>query len=542
MVANVAGLALLGAFLGAAARGGGEAGRGEVFSVVEIAFQGPRKGPADAPARDVVFWARFRHEDGRPEFKVHGFWDGDGKGGAEGGVFKLRFCPTKAGRWDLVEVRSNDPALAGQKEGDHVAATASRRPGFWEIDPESPGGRWYRRSDGSHPYVFGNTHYNFLAGMRDGGRPSGNDIAADVAANAKYFKKLRFSLHGDRYPHTADKPFFDDERLGTDAGDFSHRPNPAWFHNRADRAVRAAWEHDLAADLIVCGPDTVEARSTLAARANGGDPSPWLRYLAARYGSYPNVWICLANEWDIQTPKYAAERIREAGRTIRGFLPYPTPLSVHGAPKNWKTELNGSPPWHDHYILQDKLKTIAAAADTMSRNHAAGGGDRPGVNDELGYEGAGDKFSEEDVIEGHLGVFLGGGYGSTGEKHGSKLGQYFWGRFDPAEHRAADNLGWLRGRIDSGITFWRMAPDRGIFPGADPGFRAMAWPGRECVLGTNKASRGIVAELPPGSWTAARLDVLRMEATVLDRAASGRFVFDAPEGRATLFHFKRNGD
>src|SRR5262245_59950979 len=81
---------------------GAEAGRGGVYSVVEIAFRGPAQGPKDVPARDVDFWVRFRHESGAPEYKVHGFWAGDGKGRATGDVFKVRFCPTKPGRWDLV--------------------------------------------------------------------------------------------------------------------------------------------------------------------------------------------------------------------------------------------------------------------------------------------------------------------------------------------------------------------------------------------------------------------------------------------------------
>ena len=103
------------------------------------------------------------------------------------------------------------------------------------VDPDSPGRRWYRRSDGSHQYIIGNTHYSFLSGYRDGDRPSGNDIAQDVARNAEYFKKLRFGLHGDRYPHPTEKPFLDDEGRPTDDGDFSHRPNPAWFHERVGR-------------------------------------------------------------------------------------------------------------------------------------------------------------------------------------------------------------------------------------------------------------------------------------------------------------------
>lgn len=119
-----------------------DAGRGEVYGVVEIPFAGPAQTARDAPARDVDFRVTCRHESGSPAYTVHGFHDGDGQGGVAGAVFKVRFCPTRAGRWDLVEVRSSARELHGQRQGDHVTATPSNRPGFWEVDADSPGRRW----------------------------------------------------------------------------------------------------------------------------------------------------------------------------------------------------------------------------------------------------------------------------------------------------------------------------------------------------------------------------------------------------------------
>jgi hypothetical protein len=365
-------------------------------------------------------------------------------------------------------------------------------------------------------------------------------------------------LTGDRYVHPTEKPFLDDAGKPTDSGDFSHRPNPRWFHQRVDLAVRAAFDHDLVADLILAGPDTEESRATLRARGNGGDPAPYLRYIAARYGAFPNVWLCLCNEYDIKVPKYTEEEVTRFGQVARGVLPYPTPLSVHASPhpgtpapsRNaaspaWSPKFDALPPWSDHQIIQRKLKSIAAAADANRRTWENPGGrprNKPTVNDELSYQGEGDKHTEGDTVESHLGAFLGGGYGSTGEKHGNKLGQYFWGKFDPATHSAAEHLKWLRERIDANVTFWRMASDGVIFPGLDPAFRAMAWPGREYVLGTDKRVTGIVAELPAGTWTVKRFDVIARREETLSTTAAGRFVFDAPDSRAVLFHFKRAGD
>jgi hypothetical protein len=518
-----------------------EAGTGEVYSVIELAFTGPSFGPASAPARDVEFWVRFRHESGAPEYKVHGFWDGDGAGGASGNVFKVRFCPTKAGRWTLLEVHSNRSELLNEKEGDYVTATSSTRKGFWVKDAASPGQRWYRRSDGSRAYVFGNTHYSFLSERRDTG-PTGSTIAADVNANAGYFNKLRFSVMGDRYVHPTDKPFLDGSGNPTDNGDHSHRPNPKWWRNRVDVAVRTAFTKDLIADVILAGPDTVDARATLRASANGGDSRPYLRYVAARYGAYPNVWLCLCNEYDIKVPTYSNAQVQTFGQNLRGYLPYPTPVSIHAAPSDWDPGLNTSPAWNDHYILQAKIKDLSDAADNMKAGHPSAGGDKPGINDELGYQGAGDGFSEGDIIEGHLGAFLGGGYGTTGEKYGSKLGQYFWGDFDASAHTAADNLLWIRQKIDANVAFWKMAPiapTSSIFSNTDAGYRALQWPDNEYVLGTDAARAGVAASLPSGTWQVKRFDAMAKTETLLSAGATGSFRFDAPSSRAVFFHFKK---
>jgi hypothetical protein len=534
--------ALLALFQAAAHCAGAEVGRGEEYSVIKLDFTGPKQGPADAPARDICFWVRFQHERSKETHKVYGFWDGDGRGGVEGRVFEIRFCPTRRGRWILSEVYSNHPELHGQKQGDFVTAVRSDRRGFWVVDTDSPGGRWYKRSDGSHQYIFGNTHYTFVSKTTDTG-PGASDIARDVRLNAEYFKKLRFSVVPDRYPHPEDKPFLDERGHPTDNGDHSHRPNPRWFHNRVDLAVQTAFDRDLIADLIMAGPDTMEARSTLRATGNQGDPTPYLKYVAARYGSYPNVWLCLCNEHDIKEPRYDEEQTVRIGQTLRDFLPYPTPVSIHRSGRDWPPGLNARPAWNDHVIVQRKLKNMPAAAEVIRVNHLAGGAAMPVVNDELSYHGDGDGHSEQDNIEAHLGAFLGGGYASGSYKPANKKGQYFWGNFSAREHTAADNLKWLRNQIDRYITFWEMEPvDLGatIFSNTADGYRAMARDGYEYVLGTNCSRTGILAELPPGTWTVIKFDVLAKKRITVTSGAQGRFVFDAPGSRAVLFHFQRN--
>jgi hypothetical protein len=358
-----------------------------VYSVHEISFTGPSAGPPDSPARDVEFWVRIAHEKGASH-RVHGFWDG-------GNVYKVRFCPTLPGRWTLAEVRSNRRELQNQRRGESINATFSTHPGFWIAGP-----RWYARSNGSHQYIFGNTIYSLLNEMSWDGKPNGSSIARDVRGNAQYFKKLRFSAIGDLYPHPVAAPFLDEAGKRTYDGDFSYRPNPAWFSERLDLAVRAAAELDHIADLIMAGVDLPTTRSALK-----NDPAPFLRYLAARYGAYPNVWFCLINEFDIKDPRYTTDDVKRWGALLKSFLAYPNPVSVHRSGGPWRAELNTSPSWNDHVIIQHKIRDLSEAAGRVHEGFLAGGANKPVIDDELSYEGAGDQHAEADTIESHLGPF-----------------------------------------------------------------------------------------------------------------------------------------
>jgi hypothetical protein len=201
-------------------------------------------------------------------------------------------------------------------------------------------------------------------------------------------------------------------------------------------------------------------------------------------------------------------------------------------------------PWNDHQTIQKKIRNLPDAADAIEytwRNpDGKGPRNKPTINDELSYEGKGDKHTEQDTIESHFGAFLGGGYGTTGEKPGNKLGQYFWGCFNPDEHTSADNLKYLREIIDENITFWKMSPGTGIFSNLHPDFRGLAWSRHEYVLGTNKAHSDIIANLPDGTWTITRYDIISKKQKILSKTARGSFTFDAPKSRAVMFHFKRN--
>ena len=518
------------------------------YHVFELAFSGTDLSARHSPVKEVTLVTIWVHQDTDVSFRINGFWDGDGQGGAEGNVYKVRFCPTKPGLWKLASVTSNDPLLDGQHQGLTVECAASDHPGFWEVDKESAGGRWYKRNDGSHPYIVGNTMYSYLSEYYLDG-PNGSNIERDTRECAVYYNKLRFAITGDIYPHPSAKPFLDENGDPTNDGNYSHRPNPAWFHSRVDLAVKTAFELDMIADLIINSVDSKDGRSVLRAGKNGGDAEPILRYLAARYGSYPNVWFCLTNEYNIRNPKFTEEEIRKFGIQFRKLLAYSNPLSVHPNQQDWDPRLHEGADWNDHTIIQNKIKYIWLAADKQDLNFYIGGG-RPVINDELAYEGEGDGWLEEDVLEAFLGALTGGGYGSTGYKSGHKLGHYFAGNFSAREHSASDNLLWFREQIDGEAEFWKMEPftiffsrkdgiNLDIFRNVDYGFRLLKNGRQAYILASDGPHAGILARLPEGSWNVTLYDLIHKFRIPLGESVSGEFSFDMPDSRAVFVHLKK---
>jgi len=522
-----------------------DAAKTPVYGVVEIAFDGPACTPKDRPAVDVELSVLFAHENGRDRVRVQGFWDGDGKGGSSGGVYKVRFCPTLPGTWTLAEVKSNQASLAGQKQGQAVLAEASSLHGFWV--PGGEGNRWFVRSDGSHQYIVGNTHYVMLS------RPNAQEattesIRADVEANAPYFNKIRTTLKAFRPPNAslaastfftpAGEPTCDE---GADASQV--RPNPAFFH-RVDVLVQAGLAKDMIIDLIL--------GSTAHNPEKMARTTTYLKYVAARYGAYPNVWITLANEY---SDKYEDPQVLEMGKAMRALLPYPTPLSVHDWHGPWnhgkKGEQGVNGAWCTHSIRQGKMpkhpetSDMYLCADGMMQDYSNNQG-KPTVNDENGYYG--EEASAEDIAEGVLGTFVGGGYGTTGYRtRDMTQGPYYWGfaaaKTDIAAHPVVHMLRFLRQTVDQHVSFWEMTPvgrpAASIFSGGDEHFRVLQWAGRQYLLASDKAQAEIVAQLPNGEWEVVQWDVVRQKETVLGKGIRGSYRFATPDSRAAITLFTR---
>ena len=94
------------------------------------------------PFADVELTAVFTSPNGRV-VDFLGFYDGDGKGGQTGAIWKQRFMPDEVGTWSY-ELTFTDGAPG--KRGRFECVVEGAKPGPWKQDPDNP--RWFRTMRG----------------------------------------------------------------------------------------------------------------------------------------------------------------------------------------------------------------------------------------------------------------------------------------------------------------------------------------------------------------------------------------------------------
>jgi hypothetical protein len=108
-----------------------DAGRFAKWSRIELVFEGPAsRGTGEPNPFEVLFDVNFTGPRGR-QYRVPGFYDGDGKGGLDGNVWKVRFSADELGRWTYSSV-SKQKELHGQTGHFTVIDIPKDAAGFWK--------------------------------------------------------------------------------------------------------------------------------------------------------------------------------------------------------------------------------------------------------------------------------------------------------------------------------------------------------------------------------------------------------------------------
>jgi hypothetical protein len=249
----------------------------ERWGVFEAALPGPDQGN---PFDDIKLAATFTCGD--RSVTVPGFYDG-------AGTYRIRFSPPELGVWRWTS-SSNVEALEGHRGTFRCVLPAPGNHGPVRVTAD---GYHFAYADGTPFRQIGTTCYSWAL--------QSDAKCAETLATLKAapFNKMRMCV----FPNVASE--WKDPFTPTGAGPAEwdpRRPDPAYFRN-FERRILELQALGIEADVILFHPYNKSRRLSDMARA---DDERYLRYVAARFGAYRNVWWAMGNEYDgIKTKKTA---------------------------------------------------------------------------------------------------------------------------------------------------------------------------------------------------------------------------------------------
>lgn len=394
----------------------------ERWGVYEIALEGPSTGN---PFDDVQIAAVF--EAGGKTVRVPGFYDGNG-------VYRIRFSPPDEGRWTWRSA-ANVPALNNRSGG--FTCTAPRSPGPVRVTRD---GYHFAHADGTPFRQIGTTAYSWAL--------QSDAKCAETLATLKGgpFNKMRMLVFPN-VPSAVTDPFV---RTGPGAREWDPRRfDPAYFARFEDR-IRRLGDIGVEADVILFHPYDEKRGYSDMKRA---DDERYLRYVAARFGAYRNVWWSMANEYDNIETKTIADWDHLFGILVAAD-PHDRLRSIHQI----NTYYDHRKPWITHASVQNGAAVLDDLRAELHRAMTL----KPVVFDEVVYEGNSTKrwgsLSGEQMVERFWHGLIGGTYVGHSET------------FDPDRNADRSWLGQggrLVGTSAPRLAFLRRIMEDGPAPGID---------------------------------------------------------------------------
>src|SRR5215471_8919411 len=291
------------------------------------------------PYTDLEFWAEFRHEDGTV-LRRPGYWDG-------GSSFGVRFAAAgRPGRWTWQShCSASDPGLDGKTGSLDItpADEANRflRHGFWRM---SPAGRTLAHADGYPCVLVADTAWALPWRATP---EEARTYAADRQRKG-FNAALLMSVQPDMdaagpTDRTADGGFdvgFEDLRHG-----HINRLNPDYFQ-AMDVLLGILVEHEIVPVLtpVFLGFGWKGLR-TAGPFVPVEEYARFCRYLVARYGAQPAVWLAGADGSGREP------QVEAGGREIQQWDCYQQPTGIHYRPHSDAGAHQGAP-WLDFQWCQ----------------------------------------------------------------------------------------------------------------------------------------------------------------------------------------------
>jgi hypothetical protein len=441
----------------------------DAYDFVEVTLK-VKDSDVSNPFTDAVVEGQFSREAGKP-IRVDGFCDS-----ADGGVFRIRFMPTKPGSYSYsVEYRQGQYQAA--HNGTFIARDAKRR-GLVRVDKDRP---WHFLWEGTGEHYFWNaTTTYWLMGWDDDTIRSNIDRLHRLKVN-----RLRVAINGrvrngrawyenvfptDKFtflfnpwvaerPDSVENPGFDVTRFNV----------PHW--QKIERMLRHARQNDMIISIIFYVDGSRPGVDPFKDRVGQKDEQRYYHYGVARLAAFSNVMWDVTNEYHLFRNEAWVEKM---GPLIKKWDPYDHLMSVHG---------HGEFPfresaWADFAMYQrwDEGGGYRFMLGNRQKQ-AATGRVIPQVNEEYGYEDhyptwGGNRKAPARCADNRRrlawGMYMAGCYQTTGERADTGTG---WG--------PDTGGGWLNGRGDdsmimligyghivdffTSIPWWQLNPDNDFF-------------------------------------------------------------------------------
>ncbi len=376
---------------------------------VEITLNGPDSvGMSDSQNPFLIDVSVIFTAPSGGSFIVPAFYDGDGSGGMDGNVWRVRFSPDETGNW-LYMSNSNDPVLDGQsgsfdvvQPGGCTPYSPGALPDFSCVGRlEYGGGHFLKFADGPFWLKGGEDDpEDFLAPGQTAGFPSKTaaiDYLAGHGVNSLYI--MLHNAGGDEnnvWPWVGATPaqaMQNHEHF--DLGKLQEWETLFTYIQNKGIVLHLVFEDD--------------------SGWNGFNRTLYYREMVARFGHHNGLYWNLSEEYN---ESYTANEIKAFAQLMSDIDSYGHPLTVHhaGSLTNWQAFVGD--PHFDLTSFQTSLSPQNASAISWINLTAASGRPLPIAFDETGKIGAGNRDLARHIV---WSVYLGGG---NFEMHTSPLASY----------------------------------------------------------------------------------------------------------------------
>ncbi len=507
------------------------------WHTVTLTFRGPEAEESDSspsPFLDYRLQVAFKGPSGRTH-NVPGFFDGDGKGGGTGNVWKVRVSPDEAGEWSCVasfragkEVAvSLDPAAGKPTHFDGASGSF----GVGERDPRAPGflkwgrleyvGKHYLKlRDGSY-WIKGGADCpeNFLAYKGFDNTPNGRHRYAAHIPDWKpgdpdwgngQAKGIIGALNYLASRHV-NSIYFLTMNIGGDGKDtwpFAGRIDPDGNRSNDNlhydisklRQWETVFDHAQRKGILlhfVLNEAEEPNKRELDDGELGVERKLFFREMVARFGHHNALQWNISEEYDLGL-NLGADRVKRFAEYIQKVDPYGHPITVHNQGRNpdpaWRPFLGDKRFSMTSLQYYQELAGRGKEIEKWRRLSAEAGRPIPICLDEIRWTTKDNQANQrKDIV---WPTFLSGGH----TEH------FLDQRLDTEDFRQYDDL-WVwtwhaRKFMEENLPFWQMEPSDKLLSGAaasDPRNQVFAKAGEVYAVYLADASKGARLDLDKAS-------------------------------------------